>query len=1730
MARVQPFKRAVDAIVIYTKPHDTEIPHGVQIKEEPMDTTSNATENCILVKNYYSLVDHNYHQGKLSLSKNDALYKDINNTENRQSSNDDSIHLNDVNKTINTKCKSVKPTKEMHNTLEFKKRKCSKKVSNKIKQNVTLDCKTNIELSRKLRRCDICFRSFSTVKSCEAHKLYYELNDNLRKKSCGTNDKLPSLGINKDPYAYKCNFCIRVFWEKALLQSHLFHIHNELICSKNTIKRKAYKSKNINSSKGGPLSLTSKNEELCSNNLSKDNFKSEKVNTILINNVNESSDSNVINTENSKIKKLFNNEKLPTKKLRQPTLTEYLEFCKKKRDQLSPNKLNMENNFPSCTLDRDEQKEENPKPKLSKGHNGKIDSLPIESDNLSKTAHSILEQTTMKHEICSPKKPFVKLHADVEIMKSFLENLSDMNVEDQMTKYETSDNDCEVSYDRAPPYRLRRRPCYFMRDIRYVRTNLRSKKNKNVSKESQIDIEYDTETKRNVSDVDPKIDLKDWKSIMAYFKCKECTIPLIRCDARPKDLYQISTIDTMKNTSLATQCNSTNSGSQCNSLVEESNVQNKIMLKDLEVSLERLTAVPITVKTDINIENHDNNYFVCKVCQERFSSKLDKRRHIKSSHIAYMSSICNARYTLKHKLLQHYLCEHLSQPNECCICYTLLPDYEALKQHLNVHCLKYIQSKDSQYPIDIELKCTMSESYNCLGCNETFSSQSSLESHQSCCIIKMEKNLEDSMEEAYPKNIPEILQKNIDENTVTCDKEINRDDLRKPANSDCVAENLNKQQVSLSSAKEAEINEATQNFLVNNNLTEEKSKTVNKLQDSEGLLENSNSTSSNQSVTSSNQSVTSTQLDNTTRAKTYTPCDICGKQFQTLKNLEIHKRTFSFITDICPMCGTGFSSKRFLQTHITAAHVPHISKTYSFHCVFCNQGFFKKHDLKSHILHLHNKQLLSTLTRNNDVSAGKSDHPSIKHVTTCNICNLAFETHDCYVEHRMYYYENHTFQCSLCAQNFQGMYMFHHHNKLVHCSQDKRKSYRYICDICNEGFNHESHFHSHSMHVHSKDLNLGESAKECGERNRSDYSPNVPEKITNFSMDQQKQNKQLSNEYICQICQLKFTDTSDMLRHKELHSNDGDFKCDKCDRRCKTITLLDQHRKLTHICRDIYNGYECRICGEVLETVTSLKCHEKHFHSNIINNDTDKRENNDEVSSTKNTCQLTKYNCLFCDMKFSKASTVQAHLVNVHMDDMINKQAILKLPRPITNNNDFQKQFKISDPSLSSKDNSTQLLQRSTIQHDLQKKVVETNPASSPKDNSTQLLQKSAALHDLQKQVVETHPASSSKDNSTQLLQKSTTQHDLQKQFVETNPASSSKDNSPQLVQRSTAQQSVLDILLNKRTSTLTEDKTATELLKKFKITTKSNETTKDTPISAIPCINKSKDISTISTIAPNAATSVSSFTGPTIAKTIVSNTESKDNTSVPLPGSTNDLRYRKTYGVFSKSGSSNEFKANSVSLLKRSITNKSKTTPVSSLLPGPSSTGSTLKVIPQSWKSNEITNQKSVNHSNSAYSCPLCPLEYPDLMFFHAHLNYAHVDSVRTNKSMPQIIEIETIPMIECLLCPCNFMDEVTYKKHLRNSHTYYVYMSNSKETTQTKNVFNPSTTQNRTTGESKIPEVITVDDDENNDNIKNTSNQQIAEVTATLDCGKQDNKIGKLRVKPFAKIIETLSADSAL
>lgn len=141
--------------------------------------------------------------------------------------------------------------------------------------------------------------------------------------------------------------------------------------------------------------------------------------------------------------------------------------------------------------------------------------------------------------------------------------------------------------------------------------------------------------------------------------------------------------------------------------------------------------------------------------------------------------------------------------------------------------------------------------------------------------------------------------------------------------------------------------------------------------------------------------------------------------------------------------------------------------------------------------------------------------------------------------------------------------------------------------------------------------------------------------------------------YTCDVCNLNFTNARDLSMHEMEYSLDGEYQCDKCDRKCRTVFILIKHQSLNHSGCDVSSCYKCRFCGEVSTTNTAMVCHQKHFHANNRqvrgkDNASGRFDANrgapaENVGEASN--QVGNLTCLTCGMRFEDETKLKEHLL-----------------------------------------------------------------------------------------------------------------------------------------------------------------------------------------------------------------------------------------------------------------------------------------------------------------------------------------------------------------------------------------------------------------------------------------------------------------------------------------------------
>ncbi|CAG9804587.1 unnamed protein product [Chironomus riparius] len=79
--------------------------------------------------------------------------------------------------------------------------------------------------------------------------------------------------------------------------------------------------------------------------------------------------------------------------------------------------------------------------------------------------------------------------------------------------------------------------------------------------------------------------------------------------------------------------------------------------------------------------------------------------------------------------------------------------------------------------------------------------------------------------------------------------------------------------------------------------------------------------------------------------KKHIPCSTCGKLFTSLNTCKTHEKIHSGLQYICDLCGSYFSMKPYLTSHVQKVHL----KLKRFKCSMCNKSFIHRELLNYHI-------------------------------------------------------------------------------------------------------------------------------------------------------------------------------------------------------------------------------------------------------------------------------------------------------------------------------------------------------------------------------------------------------------------------------------------------------------------------------------------------------------------------------------------------------------------------------------------------------------------------------------------------------------------------------------------------------------------------------------------------------------------------------------------------------------
>lgn len=255
-------------------------------------------------------------------------------------------------------------------------------------------------------------------------------------------------------------------------------------------------------------------------------------------------------------------------------------------------------------------------------------------------------------------------------------------------------------------------------------------------------------------------------------------------------------------------------------------------------------------------------------------------------------------------------------------------------------------------------------------------------------------------------------------------------------------------------------------------------------------------------------------------------CTICSKPFKIRQHLLIHSHTHveqqrpelqagGKPTYSCTKCTKVFINKGNLINHAAECH----GNVKNFSCEICLKSFKYNVQLRIHMR----------------THSGERPH-------TCEICHRGFSQLSNLRSHRKVHSKVKPYKCQLCFKSFTMLDNLTAHSQK--CVKDK-----YRCTLCSKSFAKEgnliSHLQCHSEGVVEKNFKCEMCPKSF--KNKEDWKRHVRVHTG-------------EKPYVCDICNKGFAQKANLLSHRKTHLKpDIVFKCDKCDKVCRTQKLLDMH-------------------------------------------------------------------------------------------------------------------------------------------------------------------------------------------------------------------------------------------------------------------------------------------------------------------------------------------------------------------------------------------------------------------------------------------------------------------------------------------------------------------------------------------------------------------------------------------
>ncbi|XP_060006941.1 PR domain zinc finger protein 15 isoform X2 [Lagenorhynchus albirostris] len=174
------------------------------------------------------------------------------------------------------------------------------------------------------------------------------------------------------------------------------------------------------------------------------------------------------------------------------------------------------------------------------------------------------------------------------------------------------------------------------------------------------------------------------------------------------------------------------------------------------------------------------------------------------------------------------------------------------------------------------------------------------------------------------------------------------------------------------------------------------------------------------------------------------PCEICGRIFNSIGNLERHKLIHTGVkSHACEQCGKSFARKDMLKEHMRVH-----DNIREYLCAECGKGMKTKHALRHH-MKLHKgikeyecRECHRKFAQKVNMLKHYKRHTGIKDFM-CELCGKTFSERNTMETHKLIHTVGKQWTCSVCDKKYVTEYMLQKHVQLTHDKVEAQS-----CQLC----------------------------------------------------------------------------------------------------------------------------------------------------------------------------------------------------------------------------------------------------------------------------------------------------------------------------------------------------------------------------------------------------------------------------------------------------------------------------------------------------------------------------------------------------------------------------------------------------------------------------------------------------------------------------------------------------------